>query len=485
MRFLAKSLMGILLLSLTVGLLAWAGQSVRQAVEARMAEGDRQRPARERVFAVNVVPFEPSEIAPVLTVFGELRSRKTLEVRAPAAGNVVDISDSFEEGGRVAAGDLLIQIDPADAMATLAGRRIDVAEAEAERRDAERSLSLAREDLAAAEAQTGLRTKALNRQRDLLQRGVGTEASVEAAELAEASARQAVVSRKSALAQAEARVDQAKTREARQKINQSEAERAVADTKLFAEFDGTLSSVNVIRGGLVNKNERLAQLIDPQSLEVTFRLSAAQYARLLDDAGQLQDVTLDVTLDVFGVDVTAKGRVSRESAAVAEGQTGRLIFASLEKAAGMRPGDFVTVKIVEPTLQRVAKLPSTAVNAAGKILVVGDGDRLEEAEVTVLRRQGDDVILRGRGLRGRDVVAERSPLLGAGIKVRVLRPEGTEAPKEPEMVALTDERRAKIIAFVEANKRMPKDVRERILAQLAKAEVPARVVARIEGRMGG
>ena len=485
MRFLRKSLVGILLISLTVGLLAWAGQSVRQAVEARMAEGDRQRPARERVFAVNVLAFEPGDIAPELTVFGELRSRKTLEVRAPAAGTIVDIAESFEEGGRVTAGELLVQIDPSDAEASLAAVRIDVAEAEAELRDAERSRVLAEEDLASARAQADLRTKALERQKDLLARGVGTEASVEAAELAEASARQAVVSRKSALAQNEARVDQAKTREARQRINLAEAERAVADTKLFADFDGTLSEVSVIRGGLVTNNERLASLIDPTALEVTFRLSAAQYARLLDDEGRLLGVPVEITLDVFGVDVTAKGQVSRESADVGEGQTGRLIFASLENPKGMRPGDFVTVKIVEPMLENVALLPATAVNAANEVLVVGEGDRLEVTPVRVLRRQGDDVLVRARGLQGREVVSERSPLLGAGIKVRVLRPEGVEAPAEPVMVSLSDERRAKIVAFVEGNKRMPKDVRARILSQLAKAEVPKKVVERIESRMGG
>ena len=48
-----------------------------------------------------------------------------------------------------------------------------------------------------------------------------------------------------------------------------------------------------------------------------------------------------VTLDVGG-DLRADGRITRESAAVGEGQTGRLIFARLD-AAGAPPGDFVTV----------------------------------------------------------------------------------------------------------------------------------------------
>jgi hypothetical protein len=53
------------------------------------------------------------------------------------------------------------------------------------------------------------------------------------------------------------------------------------------------------------------------------------------------------------------------------------------------------------------------------------------------------------------------------------------------MVALTPERRAALIAFVEANDRMPADAKTRILAQLAEEAVPAQVIKRLESRMGG
>lgn len=58
MRFLRRSLVGIFLLSLTVGLLAWAGNTFYGAVQIRMEQENRDRPARERVFAANVVTVE-------------------------------------------------------------------------------------------------------------------------------------------------------------------------------------------------------------------------------------------------------------------------------------------------------------------------------------------------------------------------------------------------------------------------------------------
>jgi hypothetical protein len=47
------------------------------------------------------------------------------------------------------------------------------------------------------------------------------------------------------------------------------------------------------------------------------------------------------------------------------------------------------------------------------------------------------------------------------------------------------ERKAKLVAFVTANKRMPAAAKQRILGQLEKPKVPARMVERIESRMGG
>ncbi|MCR9272948.1 MULTISPECIES: efflux RND transporter periplasmic adaptor subunit [Mameliella] len=483
MRFLRKSLTGLFLLSLTLGLLGFAGIMVRDAVEARMAEEARVPQARERVFAVNVVPVAFETVTPVLTSFGEVQSRRTLELRAAASGAVVELDPEFVEGGQVEAGQLLARIDPADAEAALDRAENDLLDARAEVREAERALVIAKDELSAAEEQVVLRETALRRQRDLLDRNVGTAAAVESAELALASERQAVLTRRQAVATAEARIDQAATQLRRSEIARDEAQRRLDDTQIRAAFAGTLSEVTVVSGRLVSANEQLAQLVDLQALEVSFRVSTQQYARLLDGDGRLRQAPVSVALDVFGTNITAAGRITRDSAAVGEGQTGRRLFAVLDAPRGFKPGDFVTVRIEEPPLERMARLPATAVNAGGEVLIVGAEDRLETVVVEVMRRQGDDVLIRGRGLRGREIVAERTPLLGEGIKVKPLR---TGAVPEPEaMLELSEDRRARLVAFIEANTQMPEAARTRILAQLAQKEVPAEIVERIESRMGG
>lgn len=485
MRFLRQSLTGLFLVAVTLGLLVYAGAMVRDAVQARMNEEPRTPPQRERVFAVNVVTAEPQTVTPVLTAFGEVQSRRTLEIRAAVGGPLNWLAENFEDGGRVEAGALLARIDPADAQSALDRAKSDLLDAEAEAREATRALDLAQDELKAAEDQLDLRRSALDRQEGLVGRGVGTTAAVETAELAVSAAEQALLARRQAVAQAEARGDQAQTSIARARIALADAERAIADTEIRARFAGTLRNVSVVEGRLVSPSEQIAELIDADALEVAFRVSTPQYARLIDEDGRLRPAPVDVTLDVFGTDLTATGTLSRESADVGEGQTGRLLFARLDTARGFKPGDFVTVAVEEPPLDFVVRLPATALNAAAEVLALDAEERLETVAVTLLRRQGDDVLVRSRDLRGREVVTERSPLLGAGIKVRPLRGPGDAEPQPPEMLELSEERRARLVAFVEANNRIPAEAKARILTQLGQDKVPAQVVERIESRMGG
>jgi multidrug efflux pump subunit AcrA (membrane-fusion protein) len=477
--------MGLFLVGTTLAIFAFAFVMVRSAIENKDDGQRRGGGQRERTFAVNVVPFEAGKQIPVLKVFGEIQSQRSLDLRAAVSGAVIDLHPNFQNGGQVQEGDILLQIDPSNAETGLALVQADMADAQADMREATRALQLASDEVSAAKEQAALRLKALKRQNDLVERGVGTEASVETAEFAASSAKQAILSRRQSFQATEARLDQTKARLIRVKISLAEAERNLRDTVLRATFSGSLANVTVVKGGTVTNNERIGQLVDPLALEVAFRVSTSQHQRLLNDDGVLRNSKISATLDVLGAEMKTEGALTREAAVVGEGLTGRLLFASLANVKGLRPGDFVTVDITEPALSWVAKLPASALSGSNKVLVVGDDERLKETEVTLIRRQGDDVLVRSRELQDAKVVAERSPVLGTGIKVRVLSAEEGQEPEAPSMVALDPERRAKLIAFVEGNKYIPKDAKNRILDQLKKPEVPNEMVERLESRMGG
>ncbi|WP_209598682.1 HlyD family efflux transporter periplasmic adaptor subunit [Ruegeria sp. HKCCSP351] len=482
MRFLRHSLVGVFLAFLALALLFVAAQMIVGAVQEALTREGATPPARERVFAVAVRPAEAETVTPYLEAFGEVQSRRRLELRAALGGRVVALAEDFEDGGIVEAGEVLVELDPADAQSALDRAKSDLLDAQFEERDAERSLLLAQDELKSAEAQAELRQRALQRQRDLESRGVGAAASVEEAELAAASSQQAVLARRIVLAQAESRVDQASTLLARAMIALEAAERDLGDMTIRAGFGGTLTDVTLVEGRLVSANEKLAELVDSNDLEVAFRVSTAQYVRLLDGGDRLINAPVTISLEVTGADLTAIGQISRDSGSAGEGQTGRLIYARLQEASGFKPGDFVTVSVQEQPLAGVYRLPSSVLDASGTVLVLGPDDRLESLPVQLIRRQGDEVLLRGDGLEGREVVVGRTPLLGSGVRVRPLR---LEAGADPGMVELTDEKRAELVAQVEANSAMPPKEKTQVLTRLREARVPTSLVRSIETRAGG
>ncbi|SOB94706.1 efflux RND transporter periplasmic adaptor subunit [Rhodobacter maris] len=489
MRFLVRSLTGLFLFALTLALLAVGGFTMKSAIDARAKAPGRMHGAQERIFAANVATLDFGTRQPVLTAYGELRTLRELEIRAPAAGTLLSLSPNFVEGGQVAAGELLVTLDPAETQAARDSALASKAEAEAALALAGRTLTLAGGDLGAAERQAELRQKALERARSIGARGFGATADIETAELALSAAEQAVLTKRSALSSAEAGLDQAKNALRRAEIALSEAERKLAETQIRADFAGQLSGVSTVAGRPVSNNEILATLIDPVTLEVAFRLSTAQYVRLTDTSGALMPLSATVSLDLGEKRITVPARLARAGAAVEEGQAGRLVFARLEAVSGLKAGDFVTVTLAMPALEAVALLPAAAVGADGKVLVLDAGERLHGEPVEVVHRQGDDVLIRAAGLKsGQEVVAERTPLLGEGLKLRPLRRDAmgaTIAPPKPADVVLDEARRARLIAAVESNSRMGAEAKARILAQLRQESVPAEVVERIESRMGG
>jgi multidrug efflux pump subunit AcrA (membrane-fusion protein) len=435
MRFVARSLTGLLLLVVTLALLGAAAMVVGSAIRQSMAPGGPARPTEERVVAANLLTLAPSEITLRITAYGEVEARRTLDLRLPHAGTVIWVADEFRDGGIVDKGARLLELDPVAAQDAVSLARADLAEAEGAAAASLAAVDLAAEDLAAAEAQTELRQQALERQVDIDAQGAGSPQAVETAELAVSASRQAELSRKQALAQARERVDQSAAALTRARVALAEAERTLDDMVLYAGIGGRIEGVSVLPGAVVTANEGLGRIIDPASLEIALRLSTAQYARLLDGAGDLVPSPVSVSLPGLTDAKPVQGRLDRVGAAVGDGQTGRLVFAVLNQASSamnlLKPGDFVEVTIDGALLADAALVPATALGRQGTVLALGADDRLEEVAVEILGRQGDEVIIAVGPLAGREIVAERSAFLGAGIRIRPIRPGAAQASDQP------------------------------------------------------
>ncbi|MDB6177227.1 HlyD family efflux transporter periplasmic adaptor subunit [Paracoccus sp. Z330] len=420
MRFLFRSLMGLFLTFLTLGLLFLAGVHLWRIGNADDGAGRAGPERAEQVYTARLMMVTPTQVTPLMRVFGTVESRRRLELRAGSSGQIVYLDAQMQEGGVVAAGQLLVRIDPAAAQAAVDNQLAARDDAQATLRDARRNVQVAADDLAAAERQAELRRAAVARQESLAARGLGTSIDREASQLAASSAEQAVIAGRSALAAAESSVTAATNGLRRAEIDLSEARRALADTEIRAGFSGRVTSVTAVQGGLVSVNEQLAEIIDPDALEVKAPLSLDQFSRLAGPDGGFNGRPATVVLDGSAGRLTAQAHLHRAAASVAAGTTGRVIYASIDGGGEtMRPGDFVSLEISEPVLENASVLPASAVGSDGAVLVVGDDDRLHAQPVTILRRQGDDIIIDvGPGLRDARIVAERAPQLGVGIRVR-------------------------------------------------------------------
>ena len=100
MRFFRQALIGLTLLTLSLGILSYAVYLIKDALSERFAQEERSAQPRERTFAVNVITAEPKSIIPQLEAFGEIKSRRTLDLRLALGGQVTGLSENFVDGGQ-------------------------------------------------------------------------------------------------------------------------------------------------------------------------------------------------------------------------------------------------------------------------------------------------------------------------------------------------------------------------------------------------
>ncbi|TNE68714.1 MAG: hypothetical protein EP336_04465 [Rhodobacteraceae bacterium] len=492
-----RSAAGLAILGATLALTLTAGGLVYQAATGPKTNAATRSP-KARAYTVDVATLTPETLTPVISAYGRLEAAHRLELRSAVAGTLIELAESFRNGGRVAAGDLLYRIDPARLQSAYELAQTDVAEAEANLNEMRATLELSRLEAQAAEDQRDLRIQAYTRQLDLRDRGVATAEALETASLARAAAEQTLINRQQAVAGNEAQLAQAQILLERRQIALREAARALSDTEMRAPFDGVLSEVTALPGGLVSVNEQLGVLVDPGQIEVAFRLTGNQYARLLNDAGALRKAEITVLIQRGRQETEVPARLDRTAVALEDGQVGRLVYARLTDPdpSLVQPGDFVALRIPEKPLSNVARIPASAVTTDGRMLLIGAANRLEEVPVTLLRHQGDDLIVADVPF-GRQYVTARALQLGPGIVVTPVvpalatetAPSATPATPAPapaaDTIALDNTRRAAIIAFIEASDKMKPEKKAQFLEELSRPEVPRATVEKFEAMIAG
>lgn len=360
-------LIGTLALLLAAGLSAWAfgPDSWREATLARL--GLLPEPRERAPTAVRVATARSAAVDLTAESIGTLRAREAIAIAPEVTGHVATIH--FDEGERVAAGDLLVELVADEPRARLAS-------AEATLRDAGLDLERARE----------LRTG------------------------------QAI---------AEAEVDRLEAAYAAARAERDLAAALLAKHRLHAPFAGRVGLREASPGALVTPQTRIADLYAVDPMELRFALPGRLLGAL--SAG----LALTARSDAFPGEVFV-GEVRRIAPNVDRETRQITVEAELPNADGrLRPGMFMDVRLVLERRDDAVVIPEEALLRRGGerfVFVVGDDGRVTRRSVrTGVSRPGDVEIREGIAA-GERVVTGGLQRLSGGERVRVVGGNGDDAP---------------------------------------------------------
>jgi HlyD family secretion protein len=326
--------------------------------------------ARDRLFApdpvtVTTALVERGTVASTVTNSraGTVQARRRAALSPEIGGRVVELP--FREGDRVAAGEVVLRLDPS----------LQRAQELVARRDREAAQAAARQ----ACLQSEQAARELARNRDLAAQGIISDDLVDRLESAAATAAAACDAARLAAERAAAAVGLASTEEER--------------TVLRAPFDAVVAELSAELGEYVTPSPPgvpmppVVDLLDPSSLYVSAPMDEVDAARLAP--GQPARVALDPYPDR-----ELAGRVVRVAPYVLDReQQNRTVEIEVELAdpssvAPLLPGTSADVEVVLERRDDVLRVPTPALLPGNRVLVVADGV-LAERRVEVGLRNWD------------------------------------------------------------------------------------------------
>ncbi len=308
---------------------------------------------------VVVAVAQQSPFALTVEALGNALANESVEIRPKVTDRIAAIR--FEEGARVEAGDVLVELENAEALAAVAAAR-------------------------AAEAESNSQ---LRRARELAR-----NRSVSAAEIEQLTARRDA--------------DQAALNAARSRL---------ADTVVRAPFAGRVGLRRVSMGSLVGPATLITTLDDTETIKVDFAVPERVLARLATGLN-VQARSVAWPDDVFvGKVISVDTRVDPVSRTV----TVRAAIPNPDEK--LRPGMFMTVTLLKEDVTALT-IPEQAIvpeQSRQFVFVVGADDIVEKREVfTARRRPGEVEVVAGLD-PGERVVTEGTQKARDGRPVRVLR----------------------------------------------------------------
>ncbi len=378
---LTRVLPALLILGFFISVYSWL-QATKQVVKPQAPE--------EQTWIVQSVTVQQVDVQPLEQAFGTVVAAREAHLRFGVAGEVERVSNNLRNGAHVKTGDILASLDTERLQ--LALDKVEV------------QIKAESTQIKEFTAQLALRQRMAERAQSLSDKGVGSQAELDGAELA--------------VSQASNQLALAKSRLAELKVSLRRHRKDLEDAVLKAPFDGSLSSVDLALGNQVSNTYLVATLTDLSSLEVSFVVPADIYANVTNLIGQ--QVKLSWSSEGSVVSETT-ATITRAEVVVDRTEGGGRLYAELpdDAARSVPPGAFVEVFYSGRELTSVIELPEEALVGQDQVFVIEQG-RAMQRQVVLLHRSPGWIWVRGDLTSGDKVIATRLPGIGNGLRVRAV-----------------------------------------------------------------
>ena len=353
----------VLQLALAVVILVAAKAGMDWLVETK-PEGFK-RPARERVYTVQMTEVQPADHQPVFVVYGNSVAGDTVDLRTLVSGEIVTVHPQLQAGEVVKAGEVLVEVDRFEYEGALTEAEANLQEAEAQLAEINAKIAYEQQALERTREQAVLAERDLERSRDLLNRGSGTQKGVDDRQMAVFERDQSVEQRQSNLTIEKTRADQQRATIRRLQWKTAQARRDLENTRLLAPFDAVVTAASAGLGRNLSANDVVVSLYRSDSLDVRFVVTDAQYGRLLSDPRGVIGRTVEVTWGIGGEPAVFSGTIDRVGAELKSERGGVDLFATIDLESSetdIRPGAFVEIAVPDKVDRATVRLPETAVD---------------------------------------------------------------------------------------------------------------------------
>lgn len=371
------------ILILALGVFAW----MRLSLPVEDPQADARAP---QLLKTQRLELQRTDFPVVLESQGIVRAHFETTLAAQVGGTVMAVHPSFEDGAFFKAGDVLLELDPADYKTQLITAESRLARAEA---------ALAQEEARANQAR-------LNWD-DMGYKDEPSPLVLRVPQLKEARAN---------VSAAQAELDQ--------------AGRNLARTQIRAPFDGRVKSRLVGLGQAINATTALGQIFASDKAEVRLPLTPRQleFVNLPSREG---DIPVRVSL-IDSLSSQASGRawnarIVRTEGALAEDSRELFAIAEIDDPFGLK-GDQPELRIGQPiraaiegiVLRDVFVFPRSALRGIDRIFLIDrEPDRIRRLTINPIWTTSDVVVVRD-GLENGDWLAtSRMPLVPNGAPVEV------------------------------------------------------------------